>query len=198
VFEALFDFCRSEALPRFRDIFLSSEVVVAVVLGAAMGVFGAGTAVGKTATGDVVLIMLAYAGVAFGFSVAGLTLVLTAPDSRFASELAWSEPGRHGVIAATAPTKNSYSNLLFIFSWTAVGHWLVVVGSFAILLALGKDLALLSAGASVRHRVAVGVLTFAIVYAVELFLITVITLTQVGEAYIGRLHEHRPGTENER
>jgi hypothetical protein len=189
---ALLDFWRSEVFPRLRRTFISTEVAIAATLATIFAALGADAGVAAANTGDIVLILLAYAGIAFGFSVAGLTLVLTAPDRAFASELAWSDPGREAGIASAPPKQSSYANLLFIFSWTAIMHWLVVVGALALLLALGKDSRFLADASSARHRVGVGVLAFFTVYAVELFLITVITLTQVGEAYIGRLHRRRP------
>jgi hypothetical protein len=197
VLSALFDFCRSEAVPRLSQIVISTEVGIAAVLAALFAWIGAGAGVATANTGDVVLTLLAYGAIAFGFAVAGLTLVLTAPDRGFASELAWSDPGRDPGIANTPPQQSSYGNLLFIFSWTAITHWLVVVGAFSILIALGKDSHLLADGSSTRHRIGVGVLVFFTVYAVELFLITVITLTQVGDAYIGRLHRTKPDRDSQ-
>lgn len=190
--KALLTYLWDEAFPRTRGVFVSFEFGAACVLAASFGYFGTGVGIATANTGDVVLALLAYAAIAFGFSVAGLTLVLTAPDRDFAAQLAWSDPSRPG-IAAEAPARNSYGNLLFIFSWTAIAHWVVVVGSFVLLLALGRDTALMATGSSIRHRTAASVEVFAVVYAAELFLVTVLTLAQVGQAYITRLQTVKPG-----
>lgn len=188
---ALIDFCRTEALPRWAALLISTEMTIAAGLAILFGLFGSGSGIAGANTGDVVFVLLAYAAIGFGFSVAGLTLVLTAPDRNFAAELAWSDPSEDG-LAEKPPKSNSYGNLLFIFAWTAVAHWGVVIGSFALLFAMGHDTPLSADGSSVKHRVVVSVVVFVTVYAAELFLITVITLTQVGHAYIDRLQRSRP------
>ena len=193
---AFLDFCRTEAVPRWAGIVISTETGIAALLAVLFGVFGSGTAAASAGTGDVVLVLLAYAAIGFGFSVAGLTLVLTAPDREFAAQLAWTDPRQEG-LANEAPARSSYSNLLFIFSWTAVAHWALVVGSFALLLALGRDTPLAADGSSARHLVAVSLVVFITVYAVELFLVTVITLAQVGRVYVNRLQRNRPATHDD-
>jgi hypothetical protein len=186
VVSALWDFVRTQAWIRRARIWRSSEVWFAVVLAVLFAVFGSRIAIGDTGSGDVIMALLTYAAIAFGFAIAGLTLALTAPDREFAQELALSDPEGAQVDEARSE-QNSYSNLLFIFSWTALAHWLLVVGSLVVLLAIGKDVPLLAHGSSARHRIGLGVLAFVAIYAVELFLITLITLGQVGQAYIGRL-----------
>lgn|GEM_PF-3538220 len=188
---ALFSFGRSDVLRRLRQILVSSEVVLALFAAVGPGIWGSRLPIGKTSTGDVVLALLSYAAIAFGFSVAGLTLVLTAPDESFAHLLAWADPSKRGR-SDNPPEQNSYSNLLFIFSWTAIAHWAVVVGGFALLVVLGNDNGLIPDGSSTRHRLVVGVVAFCTVYAIELFLITVITLSQVGSTYIARLQAKPP------
>jgi hypothetical protein len=191
---AFFDFCWREGIPRLRQIFISTEFAIAVTLAVLLGIFGEGSRIAVIGTGDIALTLLAYAAIAFGFSVAGLTLVLTAPDREFASELAWSDPGEEQGLAKEPPAKSSYSNLIFIFTWTGIAHWALVIGSLAVLLGIGVNTPLLADGSSTLHRIGVAILAFATVYAVELFLVTVITLANVGQAYIGRLHRSRPGS----
>jgi hypothetical protein len=189
---ALWDYLSDEVAANARDIVVSFEFVVAALLGALFGYFGTRLGIATASTGDVVLVLLAYAAIGFGFSVSGLTLVLTAPDRDFAAQLAWSDPGQDEGLAAVAPKQNSYSKLLFIFSWTAIAHWAVVAGSFVLLLALGRDTPLLARGSSLVHRIAAGLEAGATVYAVSLFLITVLTLAQVGRTYIKRLQKAKP------
>lgn len=188
---ALLDYCRTEVFPRWGKVVISTEAAIAAVLALLFGIFGSGTGIAVASAGDVVFVLLAYAAIGFGFSVAGLTLVLTAPDRDFAAELAWSDPSEDG-LAQEAPERSSYGNLLFIFAWTALAHWAIVVGGFVLFFALGRDGTLLADGSSVTHRIAVSVVVFVTIYAVELFLVTVITLAQVGRAYITRLQRSRP------
>lgn len=188
---ALLAFVHREALSRTRTIVFSSEVAIAIAGGTLVVVFANDLAIANTATSDVVFVVLAYAAIAFGFSVAGLAVVLTAPDRSFASRLAWSDPATPG-IADEPPKRNSYSNLLFIFSWTAFAHWLVVIVSLAVLVALGGETALLAEGSSLKHSVAIGLLVGVTIYAVELFLLTLIALSDVGDSYIKALQRRRP------
>jgi hypothetical protein len=188
---ALFAFARREAFPRAGMIVISSEFAIALAGAVLFVIFGDELAIGRSATGDIVFAVLAYAAIGFGFAVAGLTVVLTAPDRVFASRLAWSDPSISG-IADTPPANNSYSTLLFIFSWTALAHWLVVIVSLTVLAALGSDTALLAEGSSFRHSAAVGLLAGVTVYAVELFLVTLITLSDVGDSCIKTLQTRRP------
>lgn len=188
---ALLDFGAREVLSRARRILVSSEVVIAFAAGVLVVIFADELPFTRTSTGDVVFVVLAYAAIAFGFSVAGLTVVLTAPDRSFASQLAWSEPSTAG-LASEPPRTNSYSNLLFIFSWTAIAHWLVVIVSLGVLGALGSDTPLLGDGSSLKHSVGVGLFVGITIYAAELFLVTVITLSDVGDAYVKTLQRRRP------
>lgn len=188
---ALLAYAGREVVPRLLPIIRSSELLVAALAGVLFAIFGDQLPIAKTTAGNVVLAVLAYAAIAFGFSVAGLTLVLTGPDPDLASVLAWSDPSTPG-LAEEPPRRSSYSNLLFIFSWTAVAHWLVVVASIALLVGLGSETQLLAEGSSLTHTVAVGLVAGLTVYAVEMFLVTVITLSAVGDTQIRRLQKRRP------
>lgn len=85
------------------------------------------------------------------------------------------------------PESDAYSDLLFVFSWTATAHWLTVVGSFAVLIAAGFDRHLIPPHANACPHIAAGLLAFIAAYAVSLFLVTLLTLAQVGNVYIKRL-----------
>jgi hypothetical protein len=190
---ALWSFLTTQAFPRTRGIVVASETALAGALAALLGIYGSRIALGATSTIDIVLALISYAAIGFGFSVAGLTIVLTAPDHDFAHELAWSDPAQGPGTASQPPRQNSYANLLFIFAWTGIAHWTVIVAGFALLVGLGKDTPLLGPGASDLHRAGVALVAFVAVYAVELFLVTVITIAQAGSAYIVRLQRKRPG-----
>jgi hypothetical protein len=82
--------------------------------------------------------LIAYASIALGFCVAGLTISLTLPDRDFASHLA--------TLKCPGQSTNSYSDLLFVFSWTAIAHWGVILMLFVVILLTESGSALLPIG----------------------------------------------------
>ena len=182
-------------MPRWFEVLSGAELWVALTLSILFAIYGHRVGVGGAKVGEVATVALAYAAVAFGFSLAGLTLALTLPDADFANELATTIKGepRSAIRRFTrkfeSDQADAYSELLFIFSWTAIAHWLTVVVSFAFLIKFGFDDVLVPVHASVAHRVAIGIWAFVATYAVSLFLVTLITLSQVGQVYIRRLRK---------
>lgn len=187
-------YLRRQVGPRWVAVITGSEFWVAVVVGVVFGVWVGNDRIGAARVGDVVTALLAYAAVAFGFSLAGLTIALTLPDETFARELAQAkkpkrEGGWRGLKARFEPESDAYSDLLFVFSWTAAAHWCTVVLGFGLLVAWGFDQALVPAHASIAHRAAASLLISVAAYAICLFLVTLFTLSQVGRVYIARLRQ---------
>ena len=181
------DYWRTEIWPRRRRILMSSQLVLAVALGTSFAAWGDALAIGSSTVGDTLVVVLAYAAIAFGFCLAGLTVALTLPDREFAMELV---APRHGdADDGKGGEKTAYSHLMFVFSWTAVAHWVTIVGAFALLIGAGPDQPLLDPDASTPRHIALGALTAVLAYAVMQFLVTVITLSQVGEVYVALLRE---------
>ncbi len=181
MFRAVSQYAREEVLPRYKRIALGGHFILAfflAVLVAARGevVFATGPKVG-----EVVPVILTYAAIALGFCVAGLTVALTIPDREFAYKLAKK------TLRPRSPTQNAYSDLLFVFSWTALAHWTTIAASVAALLASRGQAVILPYGASVLNRVFVGIVVFLSSYGFFQFLITLITLSQVGRVYIQSL-----------
>jgi hypothetical protein len=187
---------RVQVIPRWASVLGGSEFVVAVLAATLFGVFADHTGLAGAKVGDVGTALLAYAAVAFGFSIAGLTIALTIPNEKFVSKLATTEHSspvneRRGTWTRRLKPKNAnaYSDLLFVFSWTAWSHWTLVVASFGFLAACGFDAVLLPPSPTLLHRVLTSLLVFLAVYALSLFLVTLITLTQVGAVYIRDLRD---------
>lgn len=112
-----------------------------------------------TSLGDAVAVTIAYAAIAFGFAVAGLTVALTLPDDKFVHHLATAKPKNERL--RNNPRKpNAYSDLLFVYSWTALLHWLVIVCSFAMVFGLGYDHRLGGDNVSALTRATDGLLVF--------------------------------------
>jgi hypothetical protein len=185
---------RRQVAPRWFSIIAGSELWVAVAVAALFGLLVGNDRIGAAKVGDVITALLAYAAVAFGFSLAGLTIALTLPDETFARELATvRKPTPRNALqrfkARVGHESDAFSDLLFIFSWTAAAHWCTVVLGFGLLVAWGFDQELVPEQATVGHRVAASLLVFFAVYAICLFLVTLFTLSQVGRVYIGRLRD---------
>jgi hypothetical protein len=176
---AMFQYFWDEAIPRLFKIFISSEFIISALLAACAGIWGSGFGLADAKVVDATTALLTYAAIAFGFCLSGLTLVLVLPDLAFANQLARSQ------INQDAP--NAYSNLMFVFSWTAMIHWFAVVGAVAVFAFCGSDQKILPIGAGTSRRAVVGLLTFLTIYGVSNFLVALITLSQVGRLYILKL-----------
>jgi hypothetical protein len=175
----VWQYVRDEALPRFRSIIFTPETAISVVATVAFVRWGKDLFSSSPKIGDVTTGLIAYAAIALGFCVAGLTISLTLPDRDFASHLAHMQ--HDGEVT------NAYSDLLFVFSWTAIAHWAALAALFATLLFAESNSALFPSNASPLHVWAVSIVAGICVYCLCQFLITLITLSQVGRAYIDHL-----------
>lgn len=174
---------KDEIAPRARRIVLSSSTVLALATVWAVQRFGPDTGLASAKAGDLATALLTYSAIAFGFCLSGMTLALTLPDKEFADELAQSRP--------KPKDPDAYSDLLFVFSWTAVCHWVTVVIGFVATVVVPADQEVLPVAADDMRRAIVAVLAAVTVYVVAQFLITVITLSQVGRLYINILNRRR-------
>jgi hypothetical protein len=168
-----------EALPRWKSIFCGSELWIALGCGIVIGGWGNSIFIADLRVGDVASALLTYAAIALGFCLSGLIVALTLPDRDFARELATNKT------SATVP--NSYSNLMFVFSWTAIAHWFVVFVALLALLMLGSDALLYPAHSHWTRHLGIGLVGFIASYALFQFLLAVITLSMVGRLYINSL-----------
>jgi hypothetical protein len=163
----------TEVWPRRTEI-LSGNVLLAIATGAAVASYGdrlISRCVGVTELGTA---FLAYASIGLGFCVAGMTVALTFPDKEFVERLAkLSVPGRYG---------NALSALLFVFSWTAVVHWCTIVLMLVVLF-LRAGQPVFPESVTRLHRAGMFVCVTSSCYCLFQFLVTVITLSQLGGAY---------------
>lgn len=167
-----------EVLPRKKGIVVSGDFFLALIGGIASGYWGASFVPSTTTVGSLAIALLTYAAIALGFTLAGLTLVLTLPNESFVKLLCFSIPPKRN--------HDSYSDLLFIFSWTAVLHWLILLVSIGMLLFVNPQE---PAFPFERHRVVSGLATGLTVYGLLQFLVTLITLAHVGATYIKHLRK---------
>lgn len=168
-------YARGEAWPRRRRILLGSDALLALALGAGAYYFGGTSITVLIKAGALSSVLLTYASIALGFTLAGFTLCLTLPDKDFAKKLV-GQKARDG--------SDAYSDLLFAFSWAALAHWLLIVTSVVFLLTIDSDAAVLSIGAPRARRAGVAALVALSAYGFLNFLIVLITLSQAGAVYI--------------
>jgi hypothetical protein len=185
---------------RRRELVADSHLWLAVAAGVAAALFGADAAIGEAMLKDVVPAVLAYAAIGFGFALAGLTISITIPDAGFARLLATAkppDPKKKGLSRATRRRRrralkreeppNAYLDLMFVFSWTALVHWLTLAWGAGMVAACGLDREFFGDSACWPLRAASGVLAALVVYAVLQFLGAVLTLAGLGSVYVSRL-----------
>jgi hypothetical protein len=160
---------------------LTSEAILALAAGWLFAWLGPSRLGSKPLVNEFVTASAAYDAIALGFCVAGMTIALTLPNPDLMRRMARKEiKGVYG---------NALSGLLFVFSWTALMHWIAIVLLLAALMFGGSDKSLLGTDASALRRWLVGGLVSFNLYCLLQFLITVVTLSQVGNAYIDDLRK---------
>jgi hypothetical protein len=177
----LFQYFRDDGAPRLRQILISPESLIAILVGGAFLRWGDRAFSQSPKIGDLTTGLIAYASIALGFCVAGLTISLTLPDQDFAAKLA--------CLKNDGDPTNAYSDLLFVFSWTAIAHWLALIVLLALTLFAESTSPLLPVGHSSLRGWVVSVIAGICTYCLMQFLITLITLSQVGNIYIKHLIE---------
>ncbi len=173
-------FYLQQVFTRSNRVFLASDFLVAILVGCIVSAYGPRWMNGFPKTGDLANILVAYTAIALGFLVAALAIAITHPSEPLVATLAnTSLPGRE--------SSNAYSDLIFVFSWSAIVHWLQIVFIVAIVFTIRSDEPLLPAHPTGSRLVLAGALTFSVVYSLLRFLVSLITLVQVGEVYIRSL-----------
>jgi hypothetical protein len=178
----------TEVWPRRKDVVGGSELWLAVGGALMLSLFASKWGIAATKVGELVTVALAYAAVAFGFCLAGLTVALTLPNDGFVRDLATKAPSE-AQIKRKGRVPNAYSDLLFVFSWTAIAHWIVIVVGLLVLVEAGYDTQLICGHFNLDEKIRLALLAFFLLYAVFQFLITLITLSQVGNRYIDHLRK---------
>jgi hypothetical protein len=179
IFRVFLHFYERGIKGRESDILFTQETSLAILLGVFITIFGHHFFSGSAKIVDIAVGYLGYAAIALGFCVGGMTIALTFPDREFITGLATFQiPDKKG---------DALSSLLFVFSWTALVHWISLVVILAAVLIKGhQDQELLSA-TSIHSRVIIGTIVALCSYALMQFVITVLTLWQIGGLYIDGL-----------
>lgn len=173
----VYSYSRKVVRPQLKSIVSSSEFWIAIVIGVIAGLCGGRTIPTTTTTSNVAVAFLTYASIALGFSLAGLTLTLTLPNDGFVRLLATTTSEHR--------TTDSYTNLLFVFSWTAVIHWVLVVVMVVLVLFVKPD----QPAFEDSHQLQTGLVSGLSAYCLFQFLLTLIALAQVGGVYTGHIQK---------
>ncbi len=182
--QAIRDYFVKEVGPRWRDILLTSEIFVSLLFGILYGWLGPTHLGAKPLVNEFVTATAAYNSIALGFCVAAMTIALTLPNPELMRRMAKKEiEGVHG---------NALSTLLFVFSWTAFVHWMAIILLLVTLMIGGSDQSLLTPDATCIRRSLMGALVSFNLYCLFQFLITVVTLSQVGKTHIEDLRRSAP------
>lgn len=168
-------YARNGIRPRLRRIVLQPQVALSLCMGAICFYWGPGSNAGGLKPNDVAGVILTYAAIAFGFCITGMALVITLPSDNFLRKLQRHHTHANG--------QSSYLDLLFVFSWTAVCDWILVVLGIVTILVRGTAATLLDKADGGGWRLFVSLFLAICVYSICQFLMTVITLAQVGDLY---------------
>lgn len=179
---ALIQYFCEEGIPRFWRIVFSAESAISLAIGCLFFKWGDRFFSATPKTGDLSTGLIAYTAIALGFCIAGLTISLTLPDQDFVTRLAL--PMKRG------EKTNAYSDLLFVFSWTAIAHWFALVTLFLASLFTDSQSPLLPPGHSMLRLFAVSFIACICTYCLCQFFITLVTLSQVGNTYISHLLDY--------
>lgn len=180
ILKTVFRFLMQAAKPRWKDILLTQETLISLALGSLAFEESAHIFSHSAKLSDLTIGFVGYAAIALGFCVGGITIALTLPAT-FVSKLAKLEiRGEEG---------NALSSLLFVFIWTAFVHWVSIVTALLLLLFFGHIETTDLVRTGVLSRAVLGTAVSLAAYTLTQFLITTLTLWQVGTHYIGELRK---------
>jgi hypothetical protein len=162
-------------LPRLWRIVINLGFALSILVAVTCFFQGPYLPAAQLKSSDIGGMILTYAAIAFGFCITGMALVLTLPNDRFLKAL------QHHKINDNS--QSSYLDLLFVFSWTAVCHWLLVVSGIAIILIRGPAPNIMSQSDGFGWRLFISWFFGLCAYSLIQFLMTVITLSQLGHLY---------------
>lgn len=113
----------------------------------------------------------AYAALSFGASISGCILILTLPSREFIRTV--------GLHKLEGRRLSSYSDLLFVFTFSAVTQ-LWTIGAVIGMYGLGGTEMVLPAGARLTHHALLVLATTVVIFSVFRLLVVVTTLSQLG------------------
>lgn len=170
--KALWSFIRSDVWPRRREILLNGQVVVVVIVLGLVAILSCGREIRIDILPE---IGIGYAAIALGFTLSGALAALTLPDQAFVDALVKRTlPGRFG---------NAYQSLVFVFTWTAFVHWLLLLELIGLWAIFGDKSIVIAAERSCMETFVWLAALFVPSYAVLQFMVAILTVGQVAGVY---------------
>lgn len=182
--KAIGDFVGRDLRPRWVRIVVSAHFLGAVTFTALFALGIIELPVEEQPASNLSGIAITYAAIAFGFSLSTALVLLTLPRLEFLLFLK-SEQG------ATSDS-NALEDLLFIFVWTGILHWGLIAMTILLWSASEPGAPLLASTSSWLDRLLVGGWMGVGIYALAQFLVSIITLQQLGRVYVTQGLERRP------
>jgi len=174
-----FRFLRTAIFPRITEIIFTQETLLSITIGIAAFFASSRVFAHAAKLSDLTIGFVGYAAIALGFCVAGITIALTLPDRDFMQRLATLRiPEKEG---------DALASLLFVFVWTAFVHWCSIAIALIFLLLFGHIEATDLVDKGRLPRILLGAGASIAAYTLLQFLITTLTLWQVGSLYIDKL-----------
>lgn len=174
-----FRFVAEAVAPRASEIVFTQDTLIAVVLGSIAAWQSSHILSHSAKLSDLAVGFIGYAAIALGFCVGGITIALTLPDRDFIIRLA--------TLNVDTKEGDGLSSLLFVFCWTAFVHWCSLVFALTFLLLFGHIEASELANGRPSSRALLGISVAIASYTLMQFLITTLTIWQVGNAYIRKI-----------
>lgn len=172
-------FASEAIIPRAPEIVYTQDSLIAIILGIAAGFESAHIFLHSAKLSDLAVGFIGYAAIALGFCVGGITIALTLPDKDFVVRLA--------TLNIETKEGDALSSLLFVFCWTAFVHWCSLVLALLFLLTFGHIEASELVNAGLWPRILLGGAVAVAAYTLMQFLITTLTIWQVGRSYICKI-----------
>lgn len=172
-------FAFEEGAPRWKEIVFSSTPWLASAVGFVVSKHLINSADSISAH-NFANASLTYSSIAFGFCVTAVTMCLAISDGVFVRKLVArkrKESCKHG----------AFSDLIFIFTWTAFMHIVLVATSLIALFRYKSTDPLFHPACRWWETGAAGAFVALQVYALMQFLTTVLTLSSVAKVYINHV-----------
>lgn len=186
--------------PFAKSVAVSFEAVSSTLLGLATAICGNTWPLGSVFVGDLGTGLLTYAAISFGFSVTATALILAVPHQAFFRWLVTLGSGDEGNgkgERAVASANDAYSKLLFVFSWTSLLHWLLIVVIIVAVVLRGVSAPVFPVGERWEERVVSGVIVSVTAAALMQFLVALVTLAQFSRVFVLFLSQEAKDTAND-
>jgi len=126
-------FFKNELYPRRRDLLTDSSLIISFIVAVLFQIKYRGIHITDFTIGGLFLVLMAYATITFGFCLSGITLTFIIPNTDFILWIA----SHHKGMQKDNTHRNFFSELLFIFIWTGILHWLLIITSLFIIFNFG-------------------------------------------------------------